>query len=101
MREKRAKKWTQGIPPKDVWVGPDGTSGPGVPEDWYLSYDGPAPKVEAVYEDNYGVDEEMDPFLWTSTSTNGVSLRDLPNKGYLVGSINILNYWDLQSNDHD
>lgn len=42
---------------KDVWVGPDGTeSGPGVPEDWYLSYDGPAPKVEAVYEDNYGVD---------------------------------------------
>ena len=41
----------------DVWVGPDGTeSGPGVPEDWYLSYDGPAPKVEAVYEDNYGVD---------------------------------------------
>lgn len=42
---------------KDVWVGPDGTeSGPGVPEDWYLSYDGPPPKVEAVYEDNYGVD---------------------------------------------
>ena len=26
------------------WMGPDGTeSGPGVPEDWYLSYDGPAP----------------------------------------------------------
>ena len=23
------------------WMGPDGTeSGPGVPEDWYLSYDG-------------------------------------------------------------
>ena len=42
---------------KVVWVGPDGTeSGPGVPEDWYLSYDGPPPKVEAVYEDNYGVD---------------------------------------------
>ena len=42
---------------KDVWVGPDGTeSGPGVPEDWYLTYDGPAPKVEAVHEDNYGVD---------------------------------------------
>ncbi len=42
---------------KDNWVGPDGTeSGPGVPEDWYLTYDGPAPKVEAVYEDNYAVD---------------------------------------------
>ena len=42
---------------KDVWVGPDGTeSGPGVPEDWYISYDGPTPKVEAIYGDNYGVD---------------------------------------------
>lgn len=42
---------------KDNWVGPDGTeSGPGVSEDWYLTYDGPAPKVEAVYEDNYAVD---------------------------------------------
>ena len=27
----------------DDWMGPDNTpSGPGVPEDWYLSYDGPA-----------------------------------------------------------
>lgn len=42
---------------KDNWVGPDGTeSGPGVPEDWYLTYDGPAPKVEDVYGDNYAVD---------------------------------------------
>ena len=39
------------------WVGPDGTeSGPGVPEDWYLTYDGPAPIVEEIYDDNYAVD---------------------------------------------
>ena len=39
------------------WVGPDGTeSGPSVPENWYLSYDGPAPIVEDIYEKNYGVD---------------------------------------------
>ncbi|RAH13865.1 MAG: hypothetical protein CMB56_006745 [Methanobacteriota archaeon] len=39
------------------WVGPDGTeSGPGVAEDWYLTYDGPAPIVEDVYDENYGVD---------------------------------------------
>ena len=29
---------------KNNWIGPDGTeSGPDVPEDWYLTYDGPAP----------------------------------------------------------
>ena len=39
------------------WIGPDGVeSGPNVPEDWYLSYDGPAPIVEEIYEKNYAVD---------------------------------------------
>ena len=39
------------------WSGPDNTeSGPRVSEDWYLSYDGPAPIVEGIYEKNYGVD---------------------------------------------
>ena len=31
-------------------------SGPGVPEDWYLTYDGPAPVVEGIYDLNYAVD---------------------------------------------
>ena len=39
------------------WMGPDGTeSGPNVPEDWYLTYEGPAPIVEGVYDENYAVD---------------------------------------------
>ncbi len=39
------------------WIGPDGTeSGPGVPENWYLTYEGPMPIVEDIYEPNYGVD---------------------------------------------
>ena len=39
------------------WMGPDGTeSGPGVPEDWYLSYEGPAPVVEGINAPNYVVD---------------------------------------------
>ena len=39
------------------WIGPDDTeSGPSVTENWYLSYDGPAPIVEGIYEENYGVD---------------------------------------------
>ena len=39
------------------WIGPDGTeSGPNVPEDWYLTYEGPAPIVEGVYDENYAVD---------------------------------------------
>jgi len=39
------------------WIGPDGIeSGPNVPENWYLSYDGPAPLVEEIYGENYGVD---------------------------------------------
>ena len=39
------------------WMGPDGTeSGPDVPEDWYLSYGGPAPVVDDIYGENYGVD---------------------------------------------
>ena len=42
---------------KNNWIGPDGTeSGPGVPEDWYLTYDGPAPIVEEIYDENYAVD---------------------------------------------
>ena len=41
----------------DNWDGPDGTeSGPGVPEDWYLTYEGPAPIVEDIYDENYVVD---------------------------------------------
>jgi len=39
------------------WAGPDGTeSGPDVPDDWYLAYDGPAPIVEGIYDENYAVD---------------------------------------------
>ena len=39
------------------WIGPDGIeSGPNVSENWYLSYDGPAPIVEDIYGENYGVD---------------------------------------------
>ena len=39
------------------WIGPDGVeSGPNVSENWYLTYDGPVPIVEGVYEQNYGVD---------------------------------------------
>ena len=39
------------------WAGPDGTdTGPHVPEDWYVTYDGPAPIVEGIYDQNYGVD---------------------------------------------
>jgi hypothetical protein len=42
---------------KNNWIGPDGTeSGPDVPEDWYLRYDGPAPIVEDIYDENYAVD---------------------------------------------
>ena len=42
---------------KGNWIGPDGTeSGPGVAEDWYMRYDGPAPIVEDIYEENYAVD---------------------------------------------
>ena len=38
-------------------IGADGTeTGPDVAEDWYLTYDGPAPIVEDIYEKNYGVD---------------------------------------------
>ena len=48
---------TKGSFSKNNWIGPDGTeSGPGVPEDWYLTYDGPAPVVEAIYDENYFVD---------------------------------------------
>ena len=42
---------------KNNWIGPDGTeSGPGIPEDWYLTYNGPTPIVEEIYEENYAVD---------------------------------------------
>ena len=44
-------------PSGENWIGPDGVeSGPGVSENWYLSYDGPAPVVEDIYEKNYGVE---------------------------------------------
>ena len=44
-------------PSGENWMGPDDTpSGPGVPEDWYLSYDGPAPVVEGINAPNYVVD---------------------------------------------
>ena len=47
----------QKISSEENWIGPDGTeSGPGVPEDWYLTYNGPAPIVEGIYDENYGVD---------------------------------------------
>ncbi len=47
----------QGLLSKHNWIGPDGTeSGPDVPEDWYLSYNGPAPIVEEIYGENYAVD---------------------------------------------
>ena len=37
--------------------GADNTeTGPDVPEDWYLNYEGSAPVVEGIYEQNYGVD---------------------------------------------
>ena len=39
------------------WAGPDRTdTGPHVAEDWYLTYDGPAPIVEGIYDENYAVD---------------------------------------------
>ena len=42
---------------KNNWIGPDGVeSGPDVAEDWYLSYDGPAPVVEGINEKNYVID---------------------------------------------
>ena len=42
---------------KGNWMGPDGTeSGPSVTDNWYISYDGPAPIVEDIYDENYGVD---------------------------------------------
>ena len=48
---------TKGSFSKNNWIGPDGTeSGPGVPEDWYLTYDGPPPIVEDIYDENYVVD---------------------------------------------
>tara|TARA_B100000965_G_scaffold217201_1_gene181818 strand:+ start:363 stop:683 length:321 start_codon:yes stop_codon:yes gene_type:complete len=41
---------------KNNWIEPDGTeSCPDVPEDWYLTYDGPAPVVEDIYDENYAV----------------------------------------------
>ena len=37
--------------------GADNTeTGPDVPEDWYLNYEGPAPIVEDIYEQNHSVD---------------------------------------------
>ena len=42
---------------KNNWIGSDGTeSDLDVPEDWYLTYNGPAPIVEGIYDENYAVD---------------------------------------------
>ena len=42
---------------KNNWIGPDLIeTGPDVPEDWYLTYNGPAPVVEGIYDENYAVD---------------------------------------------
>tara|TARA_Y100001956_G_scaffold25039_1_gene24717 strand:- start:47 stop:649 length:603 start_codon:yes stop_codon:yes gene_type:complete len=42
---------------KNNWIGPDGIeTGSDVPEDWYLTYNGPAPIVEGIHEENYAVD---------------------------------------------
>ena len=42
---------------KNNWIGPDGIeTGPDVPEDWYLTYNGPAPIVEDIHDENYAVD---------------------------------------------
>jgi len=42
---------------KNNWIGPDLIeTGPDVPEDWYLTYNGPAPVVEEIYDENYAVD---------------------------------------------
>ena len=57
--EKKIQKNNGGqeLSSKNNWIGPDGTeSGPDVPDDWYLTYDGPAPIVEDIYEENYAVD---------------------------------------------
>ena len=51
------KHGDKGLLSKNNWIGPDGTeSGPDVPDDWYLRYDGPAPIVEEIYDENYAVD---------------------------------------------
>ena len=54
----REKQTAGGNISGENWIGPDGVvSGPGVPEDWYLTYDGPAPVVEDIpYYKNYAVD---------------------------------------------
>ncbi|MBD60409.1 MAG: hypothetical protein CMB03_00895 [Euryarchaeota archaeon] len=56
--EKREKNnGDQELLSKHNWIGPDGTeSGPDVPDDWYLTYIGPAPIVEEIYDENYAVD---------------------------------------------
>ena len=57
IRRGEANDANQGTVFMDNRIGPDGTaSGPGVPKDWYLTYDGPAPVVEGIYDQNYAVD---------------------------------------------
>ena len=63
---------TKGSFSKNNWIGPDGTeSGPGVLK-IDLTYDGPAPIVEDIYDENYVVDRGMAPYLYNSTSKWGV-----------------------------
>ena len=59
---------------KNNWIGPDGTeSGPDVPEDWYLTYDGPAPVVEEIYDENYAC------LLYTSPSPRDRTRSRMPS----------------------
>ena len=57
-----------------------GLSGPDVPEDWYLTYDGPAPVVEDVYDENYVVDRGKGLYPLISTSRSGEFQRVWKNR---------------------
>ena len=63
------------------WMGPDGTeSGPGVPEDWYLSYDGPAPVERALMHPITLLTEVQVFFQLNFMLKNGEFLRVLKKK---------------------
>ncbi|MBN16825.1 MAG: hypothetical protein CMB37_01525 [Euryarchaeota archaeon] len=74
---------------KNNWIGPDGTeSGPDVPEDWYLKYDGPAPIVEDIYDETYVVDRgngavPVDFYIkkWGAPEGFGKTDYELENRG--------------------
>ena len=68
----------QGLLSKHNWIGPDGTeSGPDVPEDWYLSYNGPAPIVEEILAKTTLLIGEMVLYLFIIISKNGAFQRAL------------------------